>query len=456
MEEAITFKTYSSNIYGFSIDYPDKWLISENNSFFVVGFRESNEETFPSFNIQIIDLTMFGPNVNYSSFEEMIRSQILRVGAKAGAFTDEKVGDFNGRSIIFYIPENHMKSKQTYFFNKGNAYLISYTSKADDYFIKHLFVHDHAISSFALFESKGYKFLQLKSTLAQLTSDDRNPNQSLFMEYYTPKNWVEKKISKESIKYTDNENKGNSLLVHIKQVKKDDSEDSSTPLPSPSLEHADNKEEHISLVFQMDFTIICFTFSTPINELNSWRSCFNRIIEYFGLINKQNKKAKDNVPYDYFDNLIIGYSFRVPKSFQLTACKPNGEYVSFKDSDETKNPIPYCFRVLVEDLTDYPGQLKLYEYSNEVVSKLLEQPEAKLLTEEAGFIRLDKHLAQTSSMQSYDVEIQQPALRLIVTSVQKNHGIVLTVRTLFNQFDNIYKKSFYVFDTFNFYKLNKN
>ncbi|EAL60906.1 hypothetical protein DDB_G0293108 [Dictyostelium discoideum AX4] len=475
MEEIITFSTYESQIYGFSCDYPSNW-IKTDNSFFVVGFKEKEELTYPSFNIQIIDLSMFSRDtslVKVDQFQQMIMGEILRVGAKPSSFSDELIGGkYNGRSIIYYLPNDHMKSKQSFFFDQGHAYIISYTSKADEFFQQHLYVHDHAISSFNLFKCKGYKFLQLSMNsllLSSSSSSSTSNSNEIYLEYFYPKDWSKKingdiqhiykdekvvldgglvfSITKSDSEFTNDgslgdeckdiqinlnyrDGNGKKLVVVAKQYDSDNGRD---------------------VLFQFD-QWIRLSFRVPNGDKAYYVKVFDRLINYLGVTSGHILKARSPLPYDIFDNLMVGYNLNIPKSFELASIKPNGEMISFKDTTKNTNDLPYCVRIAVEDISS-AGIIRLNEYSNDVIGRMLQLlPESKLLTEEPSFIRLDKHLASTASIQCYDVELGQPSIQLIATSVQKSHGIVITMRTkASNQFGIIYKKSFYIFDSFCYY-----
>ncbi|KAN0050547.1 hypothetical protein ACTA71_003676 [Dictyostelium dimigraforme] len=497
MEEIVTFSTYESQIYGFSCDYPSNW-IKTDNSFSVVGFKEKEELPYPSFNVQIIDLAMFSRDtslVKIDQFQQMIMGEILRVGGKPSNFSDELIGgQYNGRSIIYYLPHDHMKSKQSFFFNQGHAYIISYTSKADEFFQQHLYVHDHAISSFTLFKSRGYKFLQLSmnslllstftssssssssssaaaaaaststsSSSSSLSSKDIIDNQ-LHLEYFYPKDWS-KNINKDiQHVYKDENGITFSITKSDCEFTNDGSLGEQIKDIEINLNYRDGNCEKLKvnakqydsdngrdILFQFD-QWIRLSFRVPNGEKSYYIKVFERLINYLGIISGRVLEARSPLPYDIFDNLMIGYNLNIPNSFEFSLVKPTGEMISFKDTSKNTNDLSYCVRIAVEDISS-AGIIRLNEYSNDVIGRMLQLlPESKLLSQEPSFIRLDKHLASTTSIQCYDVELRQPSIQLIATSVQKSHGIVITMRTkASNQFGIIYKKSFYIFDSFNYY-----
>ncbi|KAN0032622.1 hypothetical protein ACTFIV_006529 [Dictyostelium citrinum] len=475
MEEIITFSTYQSQIYGFSCDYPSNW-IQTNSSFYVVGFKEKEELTYPSFNVQIINLAMLPGDISFDQFQQMIMTEILRIGAKPSNFSDELIGGkYNGRSIIYYLPNDHMKSKQSFFLNQDHAYIISYTSKADEYFQQHLYVCDHAISSFNLIKSKGYKFLQLSmnslllsSTTSSSSSKDKLENE-IYLEYFYPKDWSKKingdfqhiykdeKIVNEggvvfSITKSDSEfTNGGSLGEESKdlEISLNYRDGNCKKLKVKAKQYdGDNGRD---ILFKFD-QWIRLSFRVPNGDKAYYIKAFDRLIQYLGVTSGLVLKARSPLPYDIFDNLMIGYNFNIPKSFELSLTKPTGELITFKDTSNNTNDLLHCIRISVEDISS-AGIIGLNEYSNDVINKMLQLlPESKLLTEGPNFMRLDKHLASTVSIQCYDVQLGHPSIHLLVTSVQKSHGIVITIRTkATNQFSIIYKKSFYIFDSFCYY-----
>lgn len=152
------YRTYSSPIFGFSVEFPTQWIEGTRPNEAVAMLYLANQLNDPiaNINIQVIPVTLDSPSL-YKEAINLVAQQLIDqiVGSDGSRIVNDywtQVLNKEGREIVFryYYNGKPLKQRQFLTFNQNKVFSVIYTAETSVY-EKHLFEYEKAIETLTFF-----------------------------------------------------------------------------------------------------------------------------------------------------------------------------------------------------------------------------------------------------------------------------------------------------------------
>eukprot|EP01132_Coremiostelium_polycephalum_P009169 gene9169-11237_t len=462
MSSDLEYVTHTNHCEGFSIDYPKKYDLKENTGLFVVGLhiREG-----VNINVSIQDLR--GEPELENNFLDLSLHQVKEMGGVDVKSNEILIGDkYKGQSIQYTLPDPGSTLKQNFFVLSGFSYIITYTSKTP-LFSKYVHIIDHMSTTLKLIPAKGIKHILLSMKSATIFKQPQQINFSY--QFWYPNSW--KTVSTGEPNHYQFKSEEDSLIYQVSVDPLPESQSTlaeytkkmvlflsgytneninTRPLKVNGVDaeqvYFTSQSMQIKGSYHMVWFIyrgqsITLTFITQSDEMVYFDNIFNRLIAHFRLL--------DNYPfqtgkYNRFENLISKYFFNLP-----TTLKKNRQNTQECLVFEEVTDQPF----LCVNLEDLPQRLDADQY-NQI---LIEYHKAQGLfdTSAQGVpTRIDKYQARQTILTGID-QVTGTGMRIKVffksAVIRGTTGVLISLRAPHSEFESIYNRCFYIFDSLTFY-----